>query len=520
MGILEILIHRGFSDSFYHMLCDSHNILLVLNVVHWLRYCMSFPEIKFLLLVRKFLIHGCLFLLLSCMFSVSFCLDGEFLSAQIMDLSGLIKLIFFPFLSLIGGKDGVPLWEKKFCTSVGRIPWGKIVDNKKYIHFQDNVLSWDDSAGKVAFQNAKKRFWAEINGLLCDIPLPDPDMYIDEIDWNISIDPELIKELDEELHNMQQENNNNPREFSNVVDLGALKKEVGEWNPWESWGNGGDKAWDDFGSKGRRWNQQEPKNWNNGHNTWESQIEQNNGALKHRGWGYCEENGWGRNEWDNGDNPWPVKNKGWGDFENKDWGWNQREPKNLTNDDNTLESRFRQNKGAFKDRGWRDCRGNGWGRNQGDNGDNPLPVKNKGWGEFENKDWGWNQKEPKYLNNGDNPWESRFGQNNGTFEGRGWRDCGGNGFSRKQWGKNNNELKHREFTRTDRGTWNEGSQTRGGVEARGTWNEGSRKRRSVGGKGTWNEGGRKRGGSYLYTMDTKSSRPRQWLSNRSFLEER
>ncbi|KAF3975785.1 hypothetical protein CMV_000979 [Castanea mollissima] len=359
---------------------------------------------------------------------------------------------FFP-----GGKDGVPLWEKKFCTSVGRIPWGKIVDNKKYIHFQDNVLSWDDSAGKVAFQNAKKRFWAEINGLLCDISLPDPDMYIDEIDWNTNIGPELIKELDEELQNMQQENYNNPHEFSNVVDLGSLKKEVGEWNPWESWGNGGDKAWDDFGNKG---------------------------------WGYCEENGWGRNEWDNGDNPWPVKNKGWGDFENKDWGWNQREPKNLNNDGNTLESRFRQNNRAFKDRGWRDCRGNGWGRSQGDNGDNSLPVKNKGWGKFENKDWGWNQKEPKKLNNGDNPWESRFGQNNGTFEGRGWRDCGGNGFSRKQWGKNNNELKHWEFTRTDRGTWNEGSQTRGGVEARGTWNEGSRKRRIVGGKGTWNEGGR------------------------------
>ncbi|KAL0012120.1 hypothetical protein SO802_007228 [Lithocarpus litseifolius] len=378
-----------------------------------------------------------------------------------------------------GGKDVVPLWEKNFCTSVGRIPWGKIVDNKKYIHFQDNVLSWDDSAGKVAFQNAKKRFWAEINGLLCDISLPDPDMYIDEIDWNTNIDPELIKELDEELHNMQQENNNNPR---------------------------------------RRWNQQEPKNLSNGHNTWESRIEQNNGALKERGWGDCEENRWGRNEWDNGDNPWPVKNKGWGDFENKDWGWNRREPKNLNNDGNTSENRFRQNKGAFKDRGWRDCGGNGWGRNQGDNGDNPLPVKNKRWGEFENKDWGWNQKEPKNLNNGDNPWESRFRQNNGTLEDRGWRDYGGNGFSRKQWGKNNNELKHRNLQEL---IGEHGMRVARQGELVKLRDSGM----TVAGRGERleeREPGMRvalKGEDLIYSMDTKSSRPRQWLSNRSFLEE-
>lgn len=44
------------------------------------------------------------------------------------------------------------------------------------------MLAWDDSAGKEAFDNAKARFWAEINNLPSEIPLPDPNMYIQEVD--------------------------------------------------------------------------------------------------------------------------------------------------------------------------------------------------------------------------------------------------------------------------------------------------------------------------------------------------
>lgn len=64
--------------------------------------------------------------------------------------------------------------------------------------FYNNIVEWNDSAGKEAFQNAKRRFWAEINGLYCDISLPDPDIYIDNIDWNSDIDPELLLDLDRE----------------------------------------------------------------------------------------------------------------------------------------------------------------------------------------------------------------------------------------------------------------------------------------------------------------------------------
>ncbi|KAK9922168.1 hypothetical protein M0R45_030648 [Rubus argutus] len=92
----------------------------------------------------------------------------------------------------------VPSWEKKFCTSVGSVPWGKLLDTKRCMYLYENVVHWNDSAGEEAFHNAKNRFWAKINGLPCDISLPDPDVYIDEIDWNSSIDPELVLDLERE----------------------------------------------------------------------------------------------------------------------------------------------------------------------------------------------------------------------------------------------------------------------------------------------------------------------------------
>ncbi|KAM1008328.1 hypothetical protein FF1_004756 [Malus domestica] len=65
----------------------------------------------------------------------------------------------------------------------------------------NNIVEWNDSAGEEAFNNAKNRFWAEMNGLIprSDISLPDPDMYIDDIDWRSScnnIDPQLILDLE------------------------------------------------------------------------------------------------------------------------------------------------------------------------------------------------------------------------------------------------------------------------------------------------------------------------------------
>lgn len=93
-------------------------------------------------------------------------------------------------------QQSVPSWEKKFCSSVGSVPWKKLLETKKFIHLYDNVIKWNDSAGKEAFQTAKNNFYANIHGLPCDNSLPDPDIYIDKIDWNSEVDPNLILDLD------------------------------------------------------------------------------------------------------------------------------------------------------------------------------------------------------------------------------------------------------------------------------------------------------------------------------------
>jgi hypothetical protein len=67
---------------------------------------------------------------------------------------------------------------------------------KKFLHVHDNVVKWNDSAGEEAFHNAKKRFFAKMHDLPCDISLPNPDLYIDEVDWDSKIDPELFLDLE------------------------------------------------------------------------------------------------------------------------------------------------------------------------------------------------------------------------------------------------------------------------------------------------------------------------------------
>ncbi|XP_027066045.1 uncharacterized protein [Coffea arabica] len=90
----------------------------------------------------------------------------------------------------------VPSWEKTFCKVVGSLDWEKLLYMKKFVYLYENVVKWDDSAGEEAFHNAKKRFLANMRGLPCDVTLPDPDLYIDEVDWDSKIDTELLSELE------------------------------------------------------------------------------------------------------------------------------------------------------------------------------------------------------------------------------------------------------------------------------------------------------------------------------------
>lgn len=95
-------------------------------------------------------------------------------------------------------QSAVPSWERRFCTSVCLIPWGRICAAKVSLSAYKNIAEWDDTAAFEAFQNAKARYWAYINNLPCNIPLPDPDMYISEVNHNDIIDPKLVEDLEKQ----------------------------------------------------------------------------------------------------------------------------------------------------------------------------------------------------------------------------------------------------------------------------------------------------------------------------------
>lgn len=99
----------------------------------------------------------------------------------------------------------VPAWEKRFCTAICGIPWKKICETKRVMSLYSNVVDWDDSGGKEAFDNAKSRFYAKINGLPCQISIPGPDLFIDEVNWNAEIDPQLVLELELEKNHLPPE---------------------------------------------------------------------------------------------------------------------------------------------------------------------------------------------------------------------------------------------------------------------------------------------------------------------------
>ncbi|KAK4777504.1 hypothetical protein SAY87_017691 [Trapa incisa] len=213
----------------------------------------------------------------------------------------------------------VPSWEKRFCTSVGSVPWGKVLEAKRFMHLYNNVVQWNDSAGEEAFSNAKKRFYAEINGLPCDISLPDPDKYIDEVDWDSAVDSKLISDLEQgqpegveeegsvilgsmlvdqsfgcigwgDTDEAFQKDSNNlcpAPQFGNS-DLNAV-----EMNSWEQY-----YQQSNFPSKANNWNN---NNWN--YNNW-----------NHNHRNDCNWDDW---KWSNNQHP-SVNACGWGGT----WDWN------------------------------------------------------------------------------------------------------------------------------------------------------------------------------------------------------
>lgn len=298
------------------------------------------------------------------------------------------------------------------------------------MHLYGNVVDWDDSAGQEAFHDAKKRYWAEINGLPCDISLPKPDIYIDDIDWNPDIDPALISDLD--------------RAYV-APDVDQKRGKVGDTN--QQAHRSGFAISSVVGDANR----------NNCDNPWACNYLQDSGALKDKTWGWDQ---WDTcvndsKNLDSGDNPWErnccqsneaVNNNTWGDCGDKSWGWNQGENhinnQSMNSDkvDDTWEHGY-QGVNSVKGRGWEDCRDG-----------------SRGWNHWENC-----VNESKNLDIGDNSWGRSFNEENGAPKDRGWRDYGDNTWDGKGWNNNNNnELKNLESSRGSGGWGNGGRRKREG----------------------------------------------------------
>lgn len=330
--------------------------------------------------------------------------------------------------SLAIQENSVPSWEIDFCGAAG-IPWDKVVTAKKYMHCYDNVVKWDDSAGQEAFNDAKRRYWAEVSGFPCESPSLSPDEYIDKVDWDSAIDPELILDLDREYHN-PNEVGNSVKSGNNLVSGCVLiwenkTADNGE-NPWESSTvrgskTGGDNGENPWGSG----NVQGSKTGDNGENPWESGNELGSKTFENT------EQTW--KEWDNPENikdddPWErsclktqgtLKDTAWGSCGNESRGWNTA--RNYENGgyacvDNSFCNSWHQSgervSGA-KGNEWVDNRSGSWGRNRwntrghekwnsdyGSRGNRNLSrgggttSKDRRWGESEVPSWHW-QRVPR-----------------------------------------------------------------------------------------------------------------------------
>lgn len=226
-----------------------------------------------------------------------------------------------------------------------------MVDTKKFFYCYGSVLDWDDNAAEEAFHNAKKRFWEEINGLHSDLSLPDPDIYIDEIDWDAVVDPQLIKELDREYVPPDESSNN-------VEDHG---------NSWECQYMQVGGAFQSTSS----WNQRDNiiDNSNLLDNARVSVDTRGNEHLEGNGWG----DSWGWNsmrsnvnqssDWNKDANAWnggyhnlvSTNDHEWNDSWNQYSGLNQQEFKNTETANNLWgHSNFGEDNRAPKERGGRD----------------------------------------------------------------------------------------------------------------------------------------------------------------------
>ncbi|XWS59067.1 hypothetical protein CRYUN_Cryun08bG0090400 [Craigia yunnanensis] len=244
----------------------------------------------------------------------------------------------------------VPSWEKKFCSLVGSVPWQKLLETKRFMYLYDNIVQWNDSACEEAFYNAKNRFWAEINGLPCEIRLPDPDSYIDKIDWDSEIDPELLLDLEREPDTPDQKDKN-----ENVLILGnSLFMN-------QSFSCGG---WGDAEESVVKENNMS-SNWKTEdyENSLEHNCAPNNCNMKYSGYWNCWNSSWEWNPRENNYNEWDNNEPNYVDYRRGgDWGaWDVTRRKREGAGQYMSRyktSRFQgDNNQDQNNRGWRNVRG-------------------------------------------------------------------------------------------------------------------------------------------------------------------
>lgn len=168
-----------------------------------------------------------------------------------------------------------------------------------------NVVEWDDSAAIEAFHAAKSRFWAKINRMPCSIPLPDPNMYIDKINYDAVIDPKLIADLENEYVS-------NIDEQYNAEDPVASSCDAAEQ---------GSVNWDKFIPRN------ETASWIAKRNSDIARTWKSDGASHLRDF----VNGWGSGDWEHRRQVHPWENgidSSWGNCQNQNNSWGGWKNKN------------------------------------------------------------------------------------------------------------------------------------------------------------------------------------------------
>ncbi|KAL9251857.1 hypothetical protein AKJ16_DCAP20171 [Drosera capensis] len=206
-------------------------------------------------------------------------------------------------------QDNVPMWEKKFCYLSG-IAWEKVLGAKKFGHSNSPVLEWDDSAGEEAFCNSKERFWAKINGLPSQTQLPDPDMFIENVDWDPDIDHELVRDLERAYFNPdeaalttisnstkensmsapklaseeqeKQDDGDNP--WEQCLYLACQEHEATSWNQWDSCVNGMSELTNVHNPWECHDNKHDGDTWGKS-SSWKNQVDSNPSTISNCGGG-------------------------------------------------------------------------------------------------------------------------------------------------------------------------------------------------------------------------------------------